>query len=302
MRVVVTDESCAEKLYFNNADSSFMRPLPADRAAVVRALFQALGQLVVDDDVVLPRVSNAEQRKPDKMNIIQSEDWHFLCGMPEEVTVIQRVFPGVPVLSGTDKLNLPALVRPTCRRLVVSGLFGGLTPGIDVGDFCTAATIVDKAGTSFDCDPQWSLSVFNAGKRYGLTFGVVPWYSSGLLDEADSMDQRAAIFKKYGAMAIDDEARYAVALAQLRHSSGSINGLMVNDARACSDDWNSNLPLAATGAVMNADGTTNLSYLFKAIAQEPLSDTIDLFAVAADFVKSLATLEIGLNVIKSAFS
>ena len=38
----------------------------------------------------------------------------------------------------------------------------------------------------------------------GIVPHVVPYYSSGLFDEADTADQRAAMYKKYGAHAIDD--------------------------------------------------------------------------------------------------
>jgi hypothetical protein len=219
----------------------------------------------------------------------------ILCGMPEEHGVIFGVFPTALILSGTDKLNLPKLVPPETTRLIVSGLFGGLSAGIPVGGICAARTIVDKAGDVFTCDAAWNEKVKAAGTAENLTFGVVPWYSSGLLDEADSTSQRAAIFRKYHTNAIDDEARYAVALAKERP------GLLVNDFRSCSDDWTESLPLAATGAIMNADGSADIPYLLRSIASEPLYQTLDLFKIGVDFKTSLDTLEFALNATKGVF-
>lgn len=218
----------------------------------------------------------------------------ILTGMPEEQEVVSGIFPTTLILSGADKLNLPTLVPADCGRIVVSGLFGGLAPGIPVGGICMARTIIDKAGDIYTCDAAWNAKMIEAGAAANLTFGIVPWYSSGLLDEADSASQRTAMFRKYHVNAIDDEARYAVALAQQR-------GIACNDFRSCSDDWTESLPLAATGAIMNADGSANISYLLRSLATEPAYQTIDLFKVGLDFKTSLDTLEYALNVVKGDF-
>lgn len=218
----------------------------------------------------------------------------FLCGMPKEKEVIQGCFPGFLVLSGTDKLNLPALVPDNAKRIVVSGLFGGLAPGIPVGGICAASSIVDQAGDVFACDQEWNSRVLHAGKAAGYQFGVVPWYSSGVLDQADTRGQRAAIFKKYGAHAIDDEAQFAVAEARRR-------GIPCNDLRSCSDDWTETLPLAARGPIMNCDGSPNVGYLLSELfVHGTLSDDIDLIKLGMDFGKSLDTLETALTVAKEA--
>lgn len=218
----------------------------------------------------------------------------ILCGMPDEAKVLNRVFPGHLILSGTDKLNLPALVPADCTRIVVAGLFGGLAPGIPVGGICVAKTIVDQASDLFTCDAMWNEAILAAGKAAGFTFGCVPWYSSGVLDQANTAPQRAVIFKKYGAQAIDDEARFAVAEAQRR-------GIACNDFRACSDDWTETLPLAATGAIMNKDGSADMDYLFRSIAAEPAYETVDLGKVGIDYATSLSTFETALNAVKVPF-
>lgn len=217
----------------------------------------------------------------------------FLCGMPSEKDVLQRVFPGFLVLSGTDKLNLSLLVPNNCTRIVVSGLFGGLAPGIPVGGVCLANEIVDQAGDLFTCDPEWNLNVTRASKFGRMSFGLVKWYSSGILDQADTALQRKAIFEKYDAKAIDDEARYAVAEAKRRH-------IACNEIRSCSDDYSETLPMAARGAIMTASGGVDYSYLLKEILSEPAYQTVDLVKIGMDFGKSLATLEYALNAVKGA--
>ena len=215
----------------------------------------------------------------------------ILCGMPDEKRVLQNALPSVRVLSGTDKLNLPQLVPPDCSRIVVAGLFGGLAPAIKVGDVCVASTIVDKAGTVFTCDARWNDAIIAAGKAAGLSFTAQPWYSSGLLGEADTVEQRAAISQRYGARAIDDEARFAVALTLDR-------GIACNDFRACSDDWRMTLPPEARGAIMNADGSPNLAYLLKTLK---LADVPLLTQIAKDYQTSLDALEAAVTACREVF-
>jgi hypothetical protein len=218
----------------------------------------------------------------------------ILVGMPEEKEILTGAFPTTLVLSGTDKLSLPKLVPPDCTRIVVSGLFGGLAPGIPVGGICAATTIVDRGEIVFVCDQVWNDAVVAAGKAAGLQFGCVPWYSSGIMDQADTASQRAYLHKKYGVGAIDDEARFAVALANARH-------IQCNDFRSCSDDYTETLPLAARGAIMNSDGSANISYLLHEIATEPAYQTLDLIKIGWDFGTSLHTLEYACNVVKGVF-
>lgn len=217
---------------------------------------------------------------------------YFLSGMPEEDQIVASVFPGLPRGTGTAKLHLPTLVPPGTTRIIVTGLFGGLAPGIPVGSICAAKTIVDKAKSIYICDVAWNARVATMGLAAGMTFGVVPWYSSGLLDEADSASQRAAIFAKYGTKAIDDEVRYAVAEAERR-------GIPCTDLRSCSDDWTETLPLPATGAIMNADGSADIPFLIGSLWKDPKQIPM-LTKIGEDFATSLDTLKTALYATKEA--
>lgn len=218
----------------------------------------------------------------------------ILCGMPAEAKVISSVFPDLLVLSGAAKLKLPSIVPADCSTIVSVGLCGGLAAGLPVGAVAAASTVVDRAGAIQRCDLKWTSAVVDAGADAGLKLGPVPWYSSGLMDEANSAEQRKAIFLKFGAKAIDDESRYAGALAKQR-------GIRLGVLRSVSDDFTETLPLAATGPIMNADGSADLDYLLRSIATEPIYQTVDLGKVGLDYAKSLATLERALKVVREAF-
>ena len=142
----------------------------------------------------------------------------ILCGMAEEKEVLTKALPSLLVLSGAEKLNLPKLVPPECKRIVSMGLCGGLapsTPGVplNVGSCVLASSVEDQRGLVNIPDTYWNARVIAAASRGNIALPAVHYYSSGLLDQADSAAQRAALYGKYGAKAIDDETlRYACRL------------------------------------------------------------------------------------------
>ena len=207
-----------------------------------------------------------------------------VCGMPDEAEVLTRALPGFLILSGTAKLNLPKLVPPDCTRIVSMGLCGGLAPGLNVGDCVVASRLIDHADQIDIADPVWTSRVRTAAINHGIGVKAVSYYSSGVLDEADSVPQRAQLFQKYGTQAIDDESRYVAALASQRHIPFGV-------LRSVSDDASETLPLSATGPIMNRDGSANISYLLWSLGQNQGADSTSLFRVALDFKKSLDALE-----------
>lgn len=208
-----------------------------------------------------------------------------LCGMPDEKRVLTNAFkPGTLILSGTDKLNLLKLIPASCTRIVCMGLCGGLSPDLSVPDVVLATSVVDHAGHVEYADPGWNFRAVAAATDADIKLHMVPYYSSGLFDEADTSGQRAAMFKKYGAHAIDDETRYVVAEATRRN-------IPFNVVRPLSDDWSETLPLSATGAIMNKDGSANIDFLLRSLGQDQGQDSVSLFRVAIDYGRSLDALE-----------
>jgi hypothetical protein len=196
------------------------------------------------------------------------------------------------VLSGTDKLNLANLLPQGCKRIVSMGLCGGIAgPPPAVADFVLASTLTDGDGNTWTCDPLWNHAVGQIGieslpAQWAATnVRIVPWFSSGVLDLADTQLQRQDLFNTTGAWAIDDESFYAAKEAQRR-------GIMVNVARAVSDDASETLPLAARGKIINPNGSDNLVYLFESLMTEGWAQDLNLVKVVLpDYLKSLAILE-----------
>ena len=206
------------------------------------------------------------------------------CGMPDERRILTKAMPGILVLSGADKLRLPALVPATCTRLIGMGVCGGLSPNLHVPDVAMATTISAKTGRAVLADLDWNARAADAATAAGITLHPVAYYSDGLQNEANDPAQRASLFKRYGAEAIDDELRFTVAEAQRR-------GSPVNSVRPLSDDYAAKLPLLATGNIMNPDGSPNLSYLLTALGEDQGEGSESVFQVMSDYSRSLDALE-----------
>ena len=209
-----------------------------------------------------------------------------VCGMPDERRILTKALrPGTVILSGTDKLSLPTnKLLDGCTRLVCMGVCGGLAPDLVVPDIALATAVLDHAGAGMPTDPGWNSAAISYAAKAGLKLHPVPYYSSGMMDEADTQSQRAYLFKKYGTHAIDDESRYVVAEAVRR-------GIPFNVVRPLSDDWRETLPLSSTGPIMNRDGSANIDYLLRSLGQDQGAESVSLFQVASDYGRSLDALE-----------
>lgn len=226
-----------------------------------------------------------------------------LCGMPAEQRVLEAALPGVLVLSGTAKSDLPTLVPADTTHIAGAGLFGGLLPRIRVPDVCLARYLVDGGGNRWTPDLQWSTSIMNALHRLSvLRTGDIggpldmqqpgwaarallcPWYSSGVMDQGDTAAQRATLLARTGAWAIDDESRDLAAFATAR-------GLRFVIMRACSDDASETLPLAMRGPIMNADGSSNIQYFLSEAFNESPAQTALIPKIVADYNASLTSLQ-----------
>jgi nucleoside phosphorylase len=232
------------------------------------------------------------------MSLIRPSDV-ILCGMPSEFSRLNVAFPDNLVLTGTAKNNLATLVPENCTRIVSMGLFGGLFYPMAIADVVLASTVADGKGNTFTCDPKWNNAVLQLGRRvvpnspgpadpvpvmWNKNLGVVPWCSTGIMDQSDTQLQRAAIHAATGAWAMDDET-YSVAVF------AKAKGLPFNVFRSCSDDASETLPLAARGAIMSADGSVDMAYLIQQLETEPWLQTLDLPKIAADYYASLDTLQ-----------
>jgi len=234
-------------------------------------------------------------REDDGILNSMSKDVVVLCGMPSERAILAAAYPDNLILSGTDKNDLAVLVPAGTARIVSMGLCGGLTgPPPAVADVVLASSVSDGAGHSWNCDAAWNAAVIDIARRStSLETGAwarpgvraVPWFSSGVVDLADTRLQRADLFGVTGAWAIDDESYFAAVFCAER-------GIKFNVARSVSDDASETLPLAARGAIMRPDGSADIQYLFQSLATEGWAQDLDLISeVLPDYEASLATLQ-----------
>jgi adenosylhomocysteine nucleosidase len=226
------------------------------------------------------------------------------CGMPSEKAVLtQALGPDILIIQG-QRQNLAEYVPSDTTHIISMGLAGGLVSQIKVADIVVASSLVDANNRVYTPDMNWSERLFSALQNYtapnqsGEQSGtqhdlnvpawvsrvsMVPWYSSGIMDQADTMQQRTTLHDQTAAWVIDDESFFVAQLARARKIPWAI-------VRSISDDASDTLPLAMRGQIMNANGSPNIAYFFQEIAQEPLSQTLDIPALVLDFNESLATL------------
>lgn len=199
----------------------------------------------------------------------------ILCGMREEYD-IARVIPGVVVFWGQAREHLEDLLPGDTSRIITFGVCGGLAPDVQVGDLVVGALYGDDTRLANDL-----------ASRLPCFWGYI--YSDGK-EEADTKEQRAALFKSSHCWAIDDETYFAAAAAKERH-------LPYCAVRAVSDAWNETLPYAARHA-MNQDGTVNVGSVLASLGSHP-SQIFDLTRVARNFDKALASLRRAATVLGS---
>jgi Phosphorylase superfamily len=210
----------------------------------------------------------------------------IVCGMPDEKRVLTAALkPGTVILSGTDKLSLDAKIPASCTRIISMGLCGGLSPELVVPQVALATTVSHKHGIAAIADFEWNERAAAAAARADITLHPVAYYSDGLQNEANTPEQRAALFAKYGVHAIDDETRFVVAEAM------QDTRLPFNVVRPLSDDYSAKLPLLATGNIMNPDGSPNMAYLISVLGQDQGENSESVVKVMDDYRRSLDALE-----------
>ena len=209
----------------------------------------------------------------------------IVCGMPQEFAAISAAFSNVNIVQfqHSNTFNLSDHIPKECSTIISMGLAGGLDTRLDIADIAIATSITDGSKIRNLAVPDWINDLKQLGSQWFLNFRECPWYSSGKLDQANSVIQRKLLLDQTKAWAIDDESFFVNQVAIERN----IQLLII---RSISDTALMNLPPGATGPIMNPDGSANTEYLYNSVKDDP-SQIGELIEVGIDFAKSLSTLK-----------
>jgi nucleoside phosphorylase len=209
-------------------------------------------------------------------------------GMSDEAR-IARLYaaPGTLVLSGIMTVaDLRKQVPADCKAIMSFGLCGGLVPSVAIAQIVLASVLVTPDG-EYPVDTAWLHRLFAKTRFYEHR-----WLSTGVFNQADTPEQRAALFAKYGAYVIDDES---AAVAQFTKE----RGIAFTAMRSISDGALDTVPPAARNA-LNVDGSADipevLDSVFADSAQLP-----DLIKMADQYYESLDTLRRAASLVGPTF-
>ena len=200
-------------------------------------------------------------------------------GMPPEQRIAKfYADPGVLVLTGPQTVaDLEKIVPHECTGIISLGVAGGLSPSTKVGEVYLATSVEGDDKVRYFSDHAWLLRLHQVTGAAG-----VPWYSTPVMNLADTVAQREAVFAKTACAVTDNES---ISVAQFAKARGIAFAAM----RSLSDGGHTNLPPAVIDA-LNANGSTNLVNVVKDVAENPLQIP-GLLKTAAAFALSLDTLE-----------
>ncbi|MGO9008074.1 MAG: hypothetical protein ACLQIQ_08515 [Beijerinckiaceae bacterium] len=199
-----------------------------------------------------------------------------LVGLQAEAAIIGSD-PGFAVfcdLPGKQQMALAA-ASGALTALVSLGTCGALAPRLGVGDVVLGTAVITGGGDMPLASAAWVQRL-----PYGVTVERGPVLSLGQI-ETDTPTQRAALFKKYGAAAIDEQSKTVAETANAHHLPFII-------VRCVSDDARDTIPPAARIAT-NADGSTNFLNIVKSIGNDP-AQIVGLLRIASEFDKAIRSL------------
>jgi adenosylhomocysteine nucleosidase len=163
----------------------------------------------------------------------------------------------VAVAGGGDSLSLAGKLNALhgdIKGVISIGLGGGLSPLLKVGEVVIGDQVI-AGSDSFRCDERWRVAL--AAKLPQAHQGPVA--ASEVILE--NRDDKAALYAKTGALAVDMESAVAARFAQARH-------LPFAALRVISDDAGHVLPPAALVA-MKPDGGIALGRVLGSLLRHP---------------------------------
>lgn len=177
------------------------------------------------------------------------------------------------ILSGQMTVaDFERMVPSTVTGILSFGMCGGLAPGLPVGGVVLCSELITDQGIYYP-DLIWN-------NKLSQTLDIAPsiYYSTGQFNLADTPAQRAALYQKYNAVAIDDESGPMAEFAGSRKIPFAV-------LRVVSDAWDDTVPLAARNA-LNPDGSSNVGSIISWLEAHPdqaAGQVWDLAGIALDY-------------------
>jgi len=213
-------------------------------------------------------------------------------GMASEEAIAKTYAPkDAIVLSGV--LDHAKLLPMECKGIISFGLCGGLAPDAQIGQAFIYDTIqvpaiygairTPASDIALPCDDEWRKNLFALTRYYECKC-----WSSGDFNTANTIAQRAKLYRTTGCEVIDDES-FAVAEFALRR------GMKFIGLRVVSDGAEDNLPPAVMNA-LHSDGSANIWAVIESLFTEPIDPLTkqlqigELFKTIGEYEKSIAEL------------
>jgi hopanoid-associated phosphorylase len=172
-----------------------------------------------------------------------------VCGLQRERHILGK--PGVEVAVGAGDLDRLAVDK---RGVISIGIAGALAPGLRPGTWVVAAAVRD-GGDLLPTDPDWTARLIE--RLPAVERGTL----LGLDAIAATAAQKAELYRKSGAIAVDMESHLAARVAH-RH------GLPFAAARVISDAAHRTLPKAARVG-MRLDGGVDIPAVLGSLLVQP---------------------------------
>jgi hopanoid-associated phosphorylase len=204
--------------------------------------------------------------------------------------------PGVHVICSGDGRNLAAkltnaiaeartLVRG-CPGIISFGVAGGLAPHLQPGT-CVVGSAVLSGSKRMPTSQEWSRKLLQTipGAVSGMLLGVPA--------PVAHPDEKRALYRETGAIAVDMESHIVAAVAH-EHE------VPVAAIRVITDPAKRALPRSAVAA-MRPNGTTNIAAMLRSVVSRP-RELPALLQTALDARAARATLVRGRNLLGPAFT
>jgi adenosylhomocysteine nucleosidase len=207
-----------------------------------------------------------------------------ICGLKSEAQVVSRVLDASKIrvgVSGANAARAEDIARQFCDdgavAIVSVGVSGGLDPSLAPGDLIIGDRILCADGKNYQSDRRLVDAIADepaaAKAKIGALFGAD--------DIIESLENKAALYRKHGALAVDMESHGAARAA----ASAGVPFLAI---RAIADPADRALPPAALGAVA-PDGSTRMLATLGAAMRDPKQFPA-LLKLGADSAAALKTL------------